>query len=750
MTKSSKRKKLIRIFITILIIVAIIGSITVSALYKPTQVRVVQSVETVNTIINKVNNPDIHYSASQSSFKEKIAASGLIELFVDPQTVSFGIFETGNNRFWSALPLLDSVAEGEDTLSDASMATLKILGGSDIYYLNTQDNSLFFNKSSYEKIENGVKFVYDLFPDKQTADKTEYSKKDIGFRLVITVTLKDGSMLVNCTHENLTKNPDAFIESIDLLNSFGAYNDSLDEDFLLVPDGSGAIIKTSIYDESFESVALSIYGNDPSSNESDISGDAVIPAFGIKHGKTAFVSLIEKADAIATVKAEKATSLSGYNRVYPSFSITPIQYKNEKLYISENSYNGEIALCYRFLTGINATYSGLASACREQLIRNSVLSTKTVETSDYLPFFLTIGAAVTSDSGLVDTIIPVTTFEQATDMLTHMKSKGINNVSVRYTGVFNGGPDSIISSSPGLNNESGGEKGLLELIEYTSKQKMNVYFDINLISGNNVPFDDTVKNIYKKDASYAPMTFTSEYFDSLPESRMLKKADTIKNAVSALISDTESIDFSGYCINDAASVLYSDFNKNGLNRQDAAAAISSSVSPLSTGKSTMAVKGNFYILKTVDSIINMPLENSNSKSGAYVSVPFVPLVLHGIVDYTGEPVNTRINSEETMLKYIEYGACPHFAWSYEPTSENAENDKYYYDTTVNSAAEYYQKANAVLNDLRDARMTDHYAVADGIFCTEYDTGSLIYVNYTDENYEILGVTVEARSFTRVN
>ena len=47
-------------------------------------------------------------------------------------------------------------------------------------------------------------------------------------------------------------------------------------------------------------------------------------------------------------------------------------------------------------------------------------------------------------------------------------------------------------------------------------------------------------------------------------------------------------------------------------------------------------------------------------------------------------------------------------------------------------------------------MTDHYAVADGIFCTEYDTGSLIYVNYTDENYEILGVTVEARSFTRVN
>ena len=197
-------------------------------------------------------------------------------------------------------------------------------------------------------------------------------------------------------------------------------------------------------------------------------------------------------------------------------------------------------------------------------------------------------------------------------------------------------------------------------------------------------------------------------------------------------------------------MLYSDFTKDGLNRQDAASTVSTFIAPLSTGKSTMAVNGNFYMLKTVDSIINIPLEVSASKSGAYVSVPFVPLVLHGIVDYTGEPINTQINTEETMLKYVEYGACPHFAWSYEPISDNAETDKFYYDTTVNSAAEYYQKADSVLNDLRDARMTDHYAVADGIFCTEYDTGSLIYVNYTDENYEILGVTVEARSFTRVN
>jgi hypothetical protein len=47
-------------------------------------------------------------------------------------------------------------------------------------------------------------------------------------------------------------------------------------------------------------------------------------------------------------------------------------------------------------------------------------------------------------------------------------------------------------------------------------------------------------------------------------------------------------------------------------------------------------------------------------------------------------------------------------------------------------------------------MTDHYEVVDGIFCTEYDTGSMIYVNYTDSDYPVMGAVVEARSYLRIN
>ena len=185
-------------------------------------------------------------------------------------------------------------------------------------------------------------------------------------------------------------------------------------------------------------------------------------------------------------------------------------------------------------------------------------------------------------------------------------------------------------------------------------------------------------------------------------------------------------------------------------REEAADTIQKAIGPLSTGHSTMAVKGNFYMLKNIDSVIDLPLKASAAQSGAYYSVPFVELILHGITDYSGEPINTDRNIEEALLRSIEYGACPHFEWNYESLVNNTQDDPFYYDNTINTAAEFYTKANETLNDLRDARMTDHYEVDDGVFCTEYDTGAMIYVNYTDSEYPVLGAVVEARSFLRIN
>lgn len=713
-------------------------------------VRAVKSVASRNTISAESKDPSaLHYSKDRSSFTAKAGSSGLIEMYIDDSTKTFCIYETTKKQYWSVLPLLENIYSGEELLSKASMASIKVTGGTDSYELNTQDNSLAYGKASYTLTDNGAVFTYDIFPDEKTAAKQSYSKTDIGFSLTLTVTLEDGSMIADCTYKNITGNPDACIESIELLNYFGAYNDTQEDDYLLVPDGSGAIIRTSIYDESFESLSFAVYGNDPSLCGDDEVSSAIIPAFGIKHGESAFVSLIQKGDAVATIHADKATNISGYNRVYPSFDITPVKYEDETLYISKTASVSELSLCYRFLTGQNATYSGLASACREQLIRNSVLSTKTVQVGDYLPFCLTLTGAVRRSFGPFSRLSTLTDFEQAQDMLVRMKNKGINNVFVRYTGIFSGGTDSEDITRSSMLRRLGGTDKLDELYQYISSQKMSLFLDIDILSSATGFSGGGSVNIKKSGSTVTPESELAAAAGKSPAERSLAKVGKLAKTVSAVLTDTRYYSFSGFCFNDAGRLLYSDFSDGGLLRADAAEAISSAVSPLSTGNSSMAVNGNFYMLKNIDAIVDMPLTPSVAGSGAYISVPFVPLVLHGIVDYAGKAINTETNLQETLLRCVEYGACPHFEWNYEPLGSDG-TDKFYYDNTINEAAEFYSKANDALNDLRDARMTDHYEVTDGVFCTEYDTGAMIYVNYTDESYSTRGVVVDARSFVRVN
>lgn len=714
-----------------------------------TGIRTVKSVSSRNTITNQSPDSALHYSESSAAFTEKTAASGLIEMHIDKDKNSFCILETGSGQVWSALPLLDEVSGNESLQSEASIASLKIIGGTDIYYLNTQDNSLAYKKASYKLGDNGASFSYDIFTDAKTAEKTAYEKTDIGFNVTVNVELIDGSAVVSMTHKNITGNPDAYIEEIQLLNYFGAYSASYDEDFLLVPDGSGAIIKTAIYDEAFESLSFDVYGNDASVGET-ASGTAIVPAFGIKHGDIAFVSLIQQGDAVSSINAEKAKTAGEYNRVYPSFLITPAVYENETLYISNASHESEISLCYRFLSGSNATYAGLASACREQLIRNSVLSTGTVESSDYLPFALTLTGAVKKSVGPLRYTSALTTFEQAGDMLVRMKNKGINNISVRYTGIFSGATDTEAIENSKILSKLGGTEGLSELYSYISAQKMSLFLDVNLFSDVSGFSGTGAIGIKKNHASYTPENRIVDYMNETVKSGELRKLNKLSKVVSRVLTNTRYYSFSGFCFNDVGSMLYSDFSQDGMLREEAADTIQKAIAPLSTGHSTMAVRGNFYMLKNVDSVIDLPLKASAAQSGAYYSVPFVELILHGIVDYSGEPINTDINIEEALLRSIEYGACPHFEWNYESLVNNTQDDPFYYDNTINTAAEYYTKANETLNDLRDARMTDHYEVDDGVFCTEYDTGAMIYVNYTDSDYPVLGAVVEARSFLRIN
>ena len=68
---------------------------------------------------------------------------------------------------------------------------------------------------------------------------------------------------------------------------------------------------------------------------------------------------------------------------------------------------------------------------------------------------------------------------------------------------------------------------------------------------------------------------------------------------------------------------------------------------------------NSYLWGDTDDYFDMPLENSQYLYETD-SVPFLPIVLKGSVDYYSPYINQGYYTEDSILKIIEYGAYPSF------------------------------------------------------------------------------------------
>ena len=700
------------------------------------------------------------HSVGDKANLQQVGKSGLIELLFDESTYSVCVADLSHDdseKLWSALPTQEN--------SGAATATLEIVSGDTLYKLNTQDNSVSFQNAQCSFADDALSVTYILTPDSGTAHKEKYEKDDIAFKLVVNYQIKDGSVYVSAKYENLVADSDAKLTKLSLLNSFGAYSEPQQGDYIFVPDGSGALIKTDTRDDSFDSeLSFPIYGGDAASGHANSgTANALIPAYGMKQGNNAFVTIINSGDAIATVSADRVRGGNDFYEAGVSFDITPCTESKGKFYMSSESYDGDIGLCIRFLGGSNADYTGMAAAAREQLIRERILSTRTVEEQEYLPLDLTV-IGVSDDTLLSFKRLNLrkektfTDFEQALDMLTRMKSKGINSIKLRYKGALSGGTDQSSIMTASLLARLGTRSDLKDLVEYVNAQNMEMYLDVNLLSaakGDSFSSGRTAGSIFGKKAEYNAINNSPLGKDKY--AKRLLGMKYVEKSIIEILKDTRFSQFTGFCLNDVGSLLYSDY-KNGLNRQESAEMISEQLPSLTANMKLMTDTGNFRVIKNVNFISHLPTSASQSRS-AYVSVPFLQLVLHGIVGYSGEPLNFSENAKTSFLRCVEYGASPAYEWTYSGTYADKKNKSgedstdtvgVYYENWIASASEFYERADAALKDLQASRMTSHSEIMGGVFCTEYDTGAKIYVNYTESDVTVSGITVPAGDFIRIN
>ena len=119
-----------------------------------------------------------------------------------------------------------------------------------------------------------------------------------------------------------------------------------------------------------------------------------MPVFGMKSGDRGWFAVIEEGDAIASVSADIGGKQNSYNHVFSSFAVRgedmlelytgstvqEIQLLNDKL------YSGNLAVRYSFLSGDEASYSGMARLYQQTLVEDNQLTP--LEENEGILFYL--------------------------------------------------------------------------------------------------------------------------------------------------------------------------------------------------------------------------------------------------------------------------------------------------------------------------------------------------------------------------
>ena len=100
---------------------------------------------------------------------------------------------------------------------------------------------------------------------------------------------------------------------------------------------------------------------------------------------------------------------------------------------------------------------------------------------------------------------------------------------------------------------------------------------------------------------------------------------------------------------------------------------------------------------------------------------------------------------------MEYGAGLKYILTYSDTSitRNSDYNELYssdFDDYTEEIREYYAAINAIHAKIGKSKIVSHTKLKEQVYCTEYENGVKIYVNYSEKNVKEDGVKIAALDY----
>lgn len=612
---------------------------------------------------------------------------------------------------------------------------------------------------TWEMIENGVAIRY-YFPKQ-------------GFVIPVQYVLEEdclaASIISEGIEEEVWEDPDTDPEkkqsvmNVALLPFMGAAG-SDDEGYLIIPDGSGALIHFNNGRTGAAIYQQDVYGRDDAltiRKAATTTYDVNMPLFGIVRNGRALMAVVENGDYQAQLNAMVNGQLTGYSNAYfavqyihmEANTIMPGSEHSTDVMLPTNTFRdmGNFTVRYYPLAAENATYADVAAAYRAQLgLKESIADAATQQ----LEMVASIPSIDTFLGVPYESVRVLTSYEQAAQTLRDFAAEGLNDLTLRYTGWSKQSVRGKMVTGLDLDNRLGGKKafdGLRQAVKETGAEMVLAVDLIDLYEDGNGYWSlfaatDSVNSTAKQVPEFLQST---GYQDPEGKPWYLLSPDKVPEAARKL-AENLSGQVDGVSLSMLGNTVYSSFGKTGISRTSAGMYWQQALETLSGKIQTLSAKtASAYAFPYIEQVDATPCASSRFEV-TDMEIPFYQMVTHGAMVLYTEPANEDGNVRKALLRAIEYGMYPSWRVIAGDTALLSGTDyASWHAASLDAWREEIKNTAAWMAPLgvyAGMQMTGHEQVTATLSVTTYANGDMVLVNYGSEDAEHLGVTVPALGY----
>lgn len=574
-----------------------------------------------------------------------------------------------------------------------------------------------------------------------------YKYSSEGVKLTVHYQLCDDNLYVYCDtseieEDNISTVDGKVLTKLQLCPYFAAtpavdIDGNETEGYMIVPDGSGAVIEYNNGKGNYPDYSQQVYGRDYTAvplTAPRVTEQAYLPVLATVNGSSGIVAVCTDGDSNVYARAQvSGQNKQVYNNCYFEFETR----SSDSFFMSGDSSNkinvfekdgiktDRFGIRYypvEAKDGEKVNYAECAEVYRNYLVNEKGLAASTPDNKNDLYLDLFGGVLKqTSICGLpFDLKTEITGFEQAGDIVSELKDQGVNTFTVNYNDWTNNSIKNKISTDVKPSGTLGGKSAFEDFLATENTTVFPSLNNFTMDSGSSGYFTLTstavrISNAYSRQSSYSlsfgvakkgvspALLSPSKYTQAFEEMIESYGDEGVSNAgfgyfSSRLVGDYTRKD--PYSRNKTMNIITEQYK-----------AAKDSIGSL------IADEANAYVLPYVSNVTNIPVSSSGFNLTDY-DIPFYQMVLHGYVPYSSTPINKSSNSDETFMLTIAAGSQIHYDMTYvdaDVLQDTDYNDLYYtnYNGWVEMAANQYKVAQDALSAVSSYTISKYELSEDG-------------------------------------